>query len=116
MQRHWSASGGGRVGGQELGMDGQSIPPASPFASLRAAMSRSGRPPLPPSMRGMSKAWPHCIIVTLCAGTNDRPISQTGFEGVGGKEGGGWGGGYTSDSALGDGSRAGQENAALKQK
>jgi hypothetical protein len=116
--RHWSASAG-RVGEHNLGMDTQSIPPSSPFASLRAAISQSGgRPPLPPSKRGMLRVIPSCfnffcVFLRLCAVAGNRSASQTGFEGV--KEEAGWGGGYTSDSALGGGSRA-DEVSAVKQK
>jgi hypothetical protein len=69
-------------------MDGQTIPPSSPFASLRAAISRGGRPPLPPPTK------------------DARPASHSEHEQWRG--GLGWGG-YTSDSAVGGGGRRGED-------
>ena len=101
--RHWSAAGA-RAASLESAAEPSSLHPPSPFASLRAAMGRSGRPPLPPSRGG-----------------GERPSSQLGgsslmYDGVGSVGASGSLGGYTSDSAVLDGRKGGAEVAAMKQK
>jgi hypothetical protein len=101
--RHWSAAGA-RIASLESDTEHVSLQPPSPFASLRAAMGRSGRPPLPPSRGG-----------------GERPSSQMGgcglmLDGVGGVGASGSLGGYTSDSAVAGGRIGGGEVAAMKQK
>ena len=103
--RHWSAAGA-RAASVESATEHEHscLHPPSPFASLRAAMGRSGKPPLPPSRGG-----------------DERPSSQIGGsglmrDGVGAVAASGSLGGYTSDSAVLGGRRGGAEVAAMKQK
>lgn len=89
--RHWSAAGARAASVESASEHEHScLHPPSPFASLRAAMGRSGKPPLPPSRGG-----------------DERPSSQIGGsglmrDGVGGVGASGSLGGYTSDSAVFD--------------